>query len=150
MVLGCRDGEIGRRAWFRTMWGQPCAGSIPVPGTTLNTMNNVQLTMDNFILLSPLSFVIPAKAGIHLSPPTDYFLISYQPFLHCQLYFSTLHIAPRTSYCFYHFTLQTSHFRLAEQAQHCLCSCALRSITFEQSSLCYILHTSSNVILNLV
>ena len=30
-----RGGGIGRRAWFRSMWGQPCGGSSPLLGTTL-------------------------------------------------------------------------------------------------------------------
>ncbi len=31
--LGCRGGEIGRRAGFKIQWGQPRAGSIPALGT---------------------------------------------------------------------------------------------------------------------
>ena len=29
-----RGGGIGRRAWFRSMWGQPRGGSSPLLGTT--------------------------------------------------------------------------------------------------------------------
>ena len=32
-LLPCRSGEIGRHAWFRTMWGKPRGGSSPLSGT---------------------------------------------------------------------------------------------------------------------
>ncbi len=32
--LFCRSGEIGRRARLRIWYGETCAGSIPVSGTT--------------------------------------------------------------------------------------------------------------------
>ena len=54
------------------------------------------------------SFVIPAKAGIHLSP------------LSLLFYLSTYHlIILQPGYLFSHFTLHTSDFTLAERAQHC-------------------------------
>ena len=54
----CGYGGIGRRAWFRSMWGQLHAGSTPVIRSLL-----VFFIIDSF-LRRPWSFIVPGPSSM--------------------------------------------------------------------------------------
>src|SRR3990167_5879266 len=68
-----RDGEMGRRASFRYLWGQPCGGSSHLPGT--NMKQNSMILIDHPHITDPrINLAIEEYTLTHLDLSTMHLL----------------------------------------------------------------------------